>query len=273
MPDFMTAPNDPFTHLPTLRDRLTPADLSAVRVSPDTLLRWDEQAQGHGLPACWRLSDQQLEDGRCAMLGPHDALHDLWLFGYGSLMWDPGVHFTEVRLADLPGFERRFSYKTTMGRGTPDKPALTLSLEPSAGSCRGLVFRIAADRVAVELGMVWRREMLRNGYCPTWLPMSTPQGPVTALAFVSNRGHEGYAGDLSLAQAAAIIATACGVFGSNRDYLDQLAAQLAALAIEDAYIAQLRQQVLEQAQAHEQAHEQAQALAQAPAPAPAQAQG
>ena len=249
VPVQVTAPIDPFTHLPTLRDRLTPADLSAVRVSPDTLLRWDQQALGHGLPACWRLSDQQLEDTRCAMLGPFDAPQDLWLFGYGSLMWDPGFHFAEVRLADLPGFERRFSYKTTMGRGTPDQPALTLSLEPSAGGCRGLVFRIAADRVAVESGMVWRREMLRNGYCPTWLAVATPQGPVTALAFVSNRGHEGYAGDLSLPQAAAIIATACGVFGSNRDYLEQLAAQLAALAIADGYIAQLRQQVLALVQA------------------------
>jgi cation transport protein ChaC len=96
--------------------------------------------------------------------------------------------------------------------------------------------------------MVWRREMLRNGYCPAWLPVATPQGPVTALGFVSNRGHEGYAGDLSLAESAAIIATACGVIGSNRDYLDQLAAQLAALAIEDAYIAQLRQLVQQQVQ-------------------------
>jgi cation transport protein ChaC len=91
--------------------------------------------------------------------------------------------------------------------------------------------------------MVWRREMLRNGYCPTWLPVTTPQGPVTALGFVSNRGHEGYAGDLSLVQAAGIIATACGVIGSNRDYLEQLAAQLDTLSIADPYISQLLQQV------------------------------
>ena len=239
----MSVPVDPFTHLPALRHRLTPAAQSAVRATPDTLARWDKQAQGHGLPVSWRLSDQQLEDSRRAMLGTFDTRQDLWLFGYGSLMWDPGVHFAEVRQADLPGFERRFSYKTTMGRGTPDCPALTLSLEPAAGCCRGLVFRIPAHRVAVESGMVWRREMLRNGYCPTWLPVATPQGSVTALGFVSNRVHEGYAGDLSLAQAAGIIATACGVIGSNRDYLEQLAAQLDTLAIADAYITQLLQQV------------------------------
>jgi cation transport protein ChaC len=239
----MPAPADPFTHLPALRHRLTPAERSAVRATPHTLAHRDEQARGHGLPASWRLSDQQLEDSRRAMLGCLDTPQDLWLFGYGSLMWDPGVHFAEVRQADLRGFERRFSYKTTMGRGTPDCPALTLSLEPSAGSCRGLVFRIAADRAEVESGMVWRREMLRNGYCPTWLPVTTPQGPVTALGFVSNRGHEGYAGDLSLVQAAGIIATACGVIGSNRDYLEQLAAQLDTLSIADPYISQLLQQV------------------------------
>ena len=234
---------DPFTHLPALRHRLTPADLSAVRATPDRLARWDQQALGHGLPVSWRLSDQQLEDTRRAMLGAFDTQQDLWLFGYGSLMWDPGIHFAEVRQAELPGFERRFSYKTTMGRGTPDCPALTLSLEPSAACCHGLVFRIPADRVAVESGMVWRREMLRNGYCPAWLAVATPQGPVTALGFVANRRHEGYAGDLSLAQAAGIIATACGAIGSNRDYLEQLAAQLDTLAIADAYITQLLQQV------------------------------
>lgn len=239
----MAAPLDPFSHLPALRHRLTPAELSAVRMTTDTLARWDARAQDHGLPASWRQSDQQLEDTRRAMLGDLDTPQDLWLFGYGSLMWDPGVHFAEVRQADLPGFERRFSYKTTMGRGTPAQPALTLSLEPSAASCRGLAFRIPADQVEFESGMVWRREMLRNGYCPTWLAVVTPQGPVTALVFVSNRVHEGYAGDLSLPQAAAIIATACGVIGSNRDYLEQLAAQLDALAIEDPYIAQLLQQV------------------------------
>ena len=234
---------DPFVHLPALRHRLTQAERSAVRATHDTLARWDEQAQGHGLPANWRLSNEQLEDTRRAMLCPVDTPQDLWLFGYGSLMWDPGVHFAEVRQADLPGFERRFSYKTTMGRGTPDCPALTLSLEPSAGCCRGLAFRIPADWVEVESGMVWRREMLRNGYCPTMLPVETPQGPVQALVFVSNCNHEGYAGELSLAEAAAIIATACGLIGSNRDYLEQLASQLDALAMPDAYITQLLQQV------------------------------
>ena len=81
---------------------------------------WDERARAQGLAPDWRQSDAQLEAGRRALLGPQLAVEGLWVFGYGSLMWDPGVHFAEVRRADLPGHGRRFCYRTIMGRGTPE---------------------------------------------------------------------------------------------------------------------------------------------------------
>lgn len=231
--------SDAFAHLPELRCRVTPAGQSAVRVTPEMLVVWDQRAREMGQAADWRLSDRQLEDSRRAVLGDGPASADLWVFAYGSLMWDPGMHFSEVRRAVLAGHQRRFCYRIILGRGTPQQPALMLSLEPAAGVCSGLVFRIAADNVEAESAMLWRREMIRGGYRPQFQPVATPQGLTQALVFTCNPTHPGYAGDLPLAEAAATIATAAGILGSNRDYLEQLAAQLAALDIADPYVDRL----------------------------------
>ena len=87
--------------------------------------------------------------------------------------------------------------------------------------------------------ILWRREMLRGGYSPAMVPMVTPQGPISALAFVSNPSHPGYVGELPLLETASLIASGKGVLGTNREYLVQLATQLEALGIEDPYIRQL----------------------------------
>jgi cation transport protein ChaC len=143
------------------------------------------------------------------------------------------MHFCELRRAELPGHQRRFSFHTLMGRGTPERPALMLALEPGAGSCCGLVFRIAAPLAAQESALLWRREMIRGGYLPALLPVTTPQGPVQAVVFLANPAHESHVGELPLAESAAIIASAEGVIGRNRDYLRQLDAQLICLGPDD----------------------------------------
>ena len=229
---------DPYAHLPHLRGCLTPATQSALRATPQTVATWDAHACARGLPTDWRWSDQQIEASRRALLGSRLAGQDLWVFGYGSLMWDPAIHFTEVRRADLPGHARRFCYRTLMGRGTPERPALMLSLEPEPGRgcCHGLAFRIPAALAEEESAMLWRREMLRGGYLPQLLPVATPQGPVQALAFLSNPAHPGYIGELPLSESAAIIAAAAGQLGRNLDYLRQLDQQLLRLGIADPYI-------------------------------------
>ena len=232
------APADPFRHLPELRGRVTPPTESTLRLTPQTLAAWDAQALARGLPADWRWSDQQIEASRCACLGPV-AGQELWVFGYGSLMWDPAMHFCELRRAELPGHQRRFSYRTLMGRGTPQHPALMLTLEPGEGCCHGLAFRIAAPLAAQESALLWQREMIRGGYLPTLLPVHTPQGPVQALTFLANPAHPGYVGELPLAECAAVIATAEGQIGRNRDYLRQLDAQLQCLGLDDPYVHRL----------------------------------
>ncbi len=228
---------DPFVHLPALRDRLTPAATSELRVTSDVLASWDQRARMMGRARDWRIPCTEREMTRRSVLRELiSSSSELWVFAYGSLMWDPGIHFSEVRFADLDGYQRRFSYRIMVGRGSPECPALMLALEPSAGCCRGLAFRIAADAVDAETEILWRREMIRGGYLPRLLPVATPQGDITALAFVANAGHDEYAGELPPDVAAAMIASASGPLGSNRAYLEQLAGQLDALAIVDGYV-------------------------------------
>ena len=236
---------DAFIHLPNLRARVTPPEKSRLRLTPEAFAALDERARLAGQPANWRLSDQVLEDSRRELLGNHAIAGDLWVYSYGSLMWDPGFRFAEVRLADLDGYQRRFTMKFELGRGTRERPALMLALESQIGCCRGLAFRIPADSVGTESAIVWRREMIRGGYCPAIVPMTTPQGQITALAFASNPAHPNYVGELPLGETAAIIASGTGVLGTNREYLEQLVAQLDALGIEDPYIAQLYRHVVE----------------------------
>ncbi len=232
--------NDAFRHLPDLRGRLTPIEQSAVRMTPEVLAAWDARARDLGRSPDWRLTDDVREANRRATLGALQPGGDLWVYSYGSLMWDPAIHFDEVRLADLAGYQRRFTFKSHLGRGCQEHPALMLALEACGmGQCRGLVFRIAPERVDVESTMLWRREMIRGSYCPRLLPVDTPQGSVNAVVFTANPDHGDYVGELPLPVTAAMIAKASGVIGSNRHYLEQLAAQLHLLQIEDAYIAQL----------------------------------
>lgn len=209
-------------------------------MTPQLLARWDEAARAQGRPASWRWSDAAREENRHATLAGLSPGQDLWVYSYGSLMWDPGLHFAEVRKAELPHYQRRFCFRTTMGRGNLEHPALMLSLEwhPPA-CCRGLVFRIAPDMAEAESQILWRREMIRGSYCPRLLPVQTPQGPVVAVVFTANAAHGDYVGELPTSETARMIATAVGDIGSNRDYLEQLAAQLQALDIQDAYVVQL----------------------------------
>ncbi len=234
---------NPFAHLPHLRGRLTPSETSELRMTPQRLAVWDQRARDAGHPAAWRLPDAEREASRHALLRHRDADADVWVFAYGSLMWDPGIHFSEVRLARVDGFQRRFSYRITSGRGSPECPALMLTLAPEQGQCTGLVFRIPAELVEAETAILWRREMVRGGYAPQWRPLATPQGDIEALVFAANCAHPEYVGELPLDETAAVVATACGPLGSNRAYLESLAAQLQALEIDDAYIARLLAQV------------------------------
>ena len=120
-------------HLPALRGKLKPAELSELRGTLGARGRVGRAGAQAGPPA--RLAPERPAARRHAraLLGEHiEAQRDLWIYGYGSLMWDPGFHFAEVRLAHLPGYQRRFTYWTRIARGTRERPALMLTLEQVA---------------------------------------------------------------------------------------------------------------------------------------------
>lgn len=232
---------DAFRHVPSLRHRITPAQASALRVTPEVMAAWDERARLLGRADGWRHSDAELDASCQAFMAGLDSENDLWVFAYGSLMWDPGFHFSEVRRADLHGHQRRFLFRTTLGRGSPELPGLMLSLEPADGTCFGLAFCIPPAAREHEFSCLWRREMIRGSYCPALRSVATPQGDVCALVFAANPAHPDHVGDLPLPETARIVAHAAGFLGSNRDYLEQLAQQLHGLGIEDDYVTRLHQ--------------------------------
>lgn len=233
-----------FRHVPELAQRLVPPLAGGLRLTDEVLAAWDEQARAQGLPDSWRWPTAVIEASQRDLLG--DWHGDLWVFAYGSLMWNPGIHFAEIRRARLPGHARHFGLGTTIGRGTPEAPGLVLTLQadPHASSpCEGLVFRIEGQRVQEESRLLWRREMITGGYRPLLLPLHTPQGQVHALVLTANPQHPHHYGHLSLHETAAIIARAGGTLGSNRDYLEQLLAQCEVLGIHDPYLHALAEQV------------------------------
>ncbi|MBN9062749.1 MAG: hypothetical protein BGP06_15775 [Rhizobiales bacterium 65-9] len=157
---------------------------------------------------------------------------DVWVFGYGSLMWNPAFNFAEQKVAVVHGWHRRFCLWMRTGRGSPDNPGLMLALD-RGGCCRGLAFRLAPEEVGQELLLLWRREMLSGSYDARWLTALTSDGPVTAVTFVVNRRHSRYAGALPVDQVARHIATARGPLGSCAEYLHETVDHLQALGFHD----------------------------------------
>ena len=189
------------------------------------------------------LSEEELAASRAATLAEVDLSAGVWLFGYGSLIWNPAFHFTDRLTGTVYGYHRRFCLWTHLGRGCPERPGLVLGLE-RGGSCRGVVFHIAPDAVEEELAIVWRREMLSGAYVPRWVDVHTALGHVRAITFVINHAHERYARLLPDDRVAEVIATAEGFLGPCADYLINTVDHLAALGIHDRPLERLRAQVL-----------------------------
>jgi cation transport protein ChaC len=161
--------------------------------------------------------------------------HPLWVFGYGSLIWDPGFVFAERRRATLSGWRRSFCMHSIHYRGTAEAPGLVLALDrdPRAG-CEGIAYRVAPDLSQATLDYLRARELISYAYHEAWLPLALDDGrQVTALTFVINRDHDQYAGGLSLDDQARVIAERAGVRGPNADYLFSTASHLAGLGIPD----------------------------------------
>jgi cation transport protein ChaC len=177
------------------------------------------------------------------MLDTWEPTEDLWVFGYGSLIWNPLFKYVDHRLATIHGFHRCFCLRSRLGRGSVEKPGLMLGLD-FGGSCNGMAFRIAARDVRYELKLVWRREMVAGSYAPRWVTARNPKGHVRAIAFVVNHAHAQYTRKLPEQTVIKTLATAYGQFGSGADYLYQTVDCLSKHGIHDAYLTHLRDQVM-----------------------------
>lgn len=190
------------------------------------------------------LSDEELLASLASMFPKGKPEQDVWLFGYGSLIWNPAFQFAERRCATAHGFHRSFCLQTHLGRGSPEVPGLTLGLD-RGGCCRGVAFRIPRDAAEEELEIVWRREMVSDAYIPRWLTLSTDHGRIKAIGFVMNRAHERYVGDMGEEEAAQTIERAEGFLGPCAEYLFNTVDHLDELGMPDKGLTRLRNRVSE----------------------------
>lgn len=189
-----------------------------------------------------RLSDSALRHSLGQTLARRDRDDALWIFGYGSLMWNPSLEYDVRRVATIHGYHRRFCLWSRINRGTPESPGLVLTLE-RGGSCRGLAFRLKRDVAEAELAELWKREMSLGSYQPRWLECRAGADRFPALGFVVNRCCTGYAGGLPLETMVHAIATGKGKYGSSAEYLFRTDATLAEHGICDTHVKLLVERV------------------------------
>jgi cation transport protein ChaC len=172
---------------------------------------------------------------------PDSSKADLWVFGYGSLMWQPGFEFIEQVPARLIGEHRALCVYSFDHRGTPEKPGLVLGLD-RGGACRGVAFRVAARRRTETIDYLRGREQTTNVYREVmrsvWLENQARQR-VSALAYVVDRGHVQYAGRLSLAEQLRLVSQGHGRSGNNRDYVLSTVKSIEAQGFRDPQLHQL----------------------------------
>lgn len=159
---------------------------------------------------------------------------DVWIFGYGSLIWNAAIDAVERRVARIDGWHRSFCLSITALRATIDRPGLMLALD-RGGSCYGAAYRLADDDVERELQLLWRREMICGAYVPRWVDLQDIDGKVlgSAITFTIDTAVPQYAGDLDQDAVVRKLATASGGLGSSRDYLFRTCEGLRANGLRD----------------------------------------
>lgn len=166
----------------------------------------------------------------------------VWVFGYGSLIWNPAFHFAERLKCEVEGYHRSFCMWTKLGRGSEEFPGLMLGLE-TGGSTNGVVYRVAPEQAEMELDILFRRELMSNTYNPTWVTAECEGRTISAITFVMDPEHERYydgaCGDTMVRH----LADAVGPLGRNCDYLFQLVEHLSELDYDDPSLRELAAQV------------------------------
>ncbi len=180
----------------------------------------------------WRFNDEEREEDRARVLSLRPE-GPLWIFGYGSLMWDPAIRFVEVLRAFAPLHERRMIVRDTLGgRGTEKAPGLMAALDDGKG-CHGLIFRLEEEEVDRETQFLFQRERIGPAYLPVFIPVETEFGQKVALTFVADHGTPLIAGDLSRDKMVEYMATGAGWLGTSLDYGRNMVRHLEEMRLDD----------------------------------------
>ncbi|MCC1494221.1 gamma-glutamylcyclotransferase [Cognatishimia sp. F0-27] len=169
----------------------------------------------------------------------------LWVFGYGSLLWNPGFEVAETAHATLHGYARSFCMRSIHHRGTETEPGLVLALDAHPGaSCDGLALRAMPGTEDATLTYLRERELVSSAYLEKVLPVALADGRrIETVTYVIDADHGQYCGSLPLEEQAHIIARAHGGRGPNSEYLYNTAAHLDELGIPDADLHWLTERV------------------------------
>jgi glutathione-specific gamma-glutamylcyclotransferase len=173
------------------------------------------------------------------------SVQELWIFGYGSLVWNPGFAAAEQMIATLSGFSRSFCMRSFHYRGTPDAPGLVLALlQVNQAACNGLAFRASPGTETEVLSYLRARELISDAYLEENHPIVLQDGrQVIATCYVINTDHIQYSGNLSRQEQAEIISFATGANGPNTEYLFNTVSHLATLGISDPELEDLANRV------------------------------
>ncbi len=169
----------------------------------------------------------------------------MWVFGYGSLVWNPGFEVAEMRVASMAGYHRSFCMRSIHHRGSVENPGLVLALDemPNA-ACRGVGFAVQDGREDEVLAYLRERELISSAYLEKYVPISfAGGGSAEALVYVIDPDHVQYCGGLDLQEQARIIASAHGDRGPNTEYLFNTAEHLNKLGITDPELDELVRRV------------------------------
>nr|WP_314582211.1 gamma-glutamylcyclotransferase [uncultured Pseudomonas sp.] len=183
-------------------------------------------------------TDAELDASRSAWFAGLLPDEELWIFAYGSLVWNPTFPVAEQRRARLFGFHRSFCMSSTIDRGTKERPGLMLALD-GGGAVNGIVLKMALLDREEEIRLLWRREMLSMSYRPLWVTVHTEDETIKALTFIADTQATNYIGYLPLLDSANKIAGASGLLGTNLEYLDSTYHALTERGIEDRYLREL----------------------------------
>lgn len=232
--------DDPFAHHPELAGLIADPMTSFFRGVTTAKLK--EEIARLGGESDWLHSDAHREELRRATLASLPA-GDLWVFAYGSLMWDPAIRFAEVRRARLADYARRFIlYDENGGRGTAAAPGVMAALDacpPDDPGCEGLAFRIPAALIEDETRILWQREIIGPAYLARLVPVRLGDMSASVLTFVADHGAAAIQPQLSHDDQVRCLATGAGFLGTSFDYLKRLAVHFDALGIDDPHIGAL----------------------------------